>query len=708
MTLDLTKWNSGTAGSPLTDPNLNPAAVMNDHRKDWPSSGELYLQADNASLMLIPPEADTLDIYFEEDDDERHKHQIDEKGTEINAIGSRIGSVDVLQVWKGLNLFGYFGTFGENQEFYDWGLTREIIIGFPSLAGSVDTTTNVFVPYAWAGPAGRDGLDLAEILWSWTKFHTGLLADGFLGDALLHQPSFSNYSTRMEDWRYRQRFKVFRKIKDIVVENIVELSKASNAYYGWGAPVGAINPTVLRIHDFRDIPENTRILRFDHDHTEENPFGITRPKVRSKDQNIVNDRLITWGTIVQVSAGAPPLTADLGDPPNTPDEENRIHMSDASSIVDFGIRSVAESSPWVIDGNSAVGGARITDFHREDDEITFHQGPLHMDYWPGEIIHVRDVLQGLDGTENLFVDSKDYDLDRATANVIASRLEPARFELDPETLSDLTRVFAYYRADKSVTASGGRALGWNDQIGINHLGAHPSIQGPKILTAYQNGLDVLHFDGDNIGAGGGGVLDMVIGPFTNRMNLTVMALMEVDNASKLNHVLMGSEGRLATGSVEWLVHCGDSGSGTPLGMGWGWAAGNLQNDGPVLPTTGWVVAIWQPWTIKANWAIHNGFRGFAKWIDMTNATTKLVNHHVDSGYDGAPLAFRDDRLDWDRDTVIGADRTGASKLRARLAELLIFQHEATSSSGTEGLREGPVLPHEFEGIINFWETRWAL
>jgi hypothetical protein len=685
---------------------------MNDHIKGWPTAGEIYVQADNPSLMLSPPDSEHLDIYFQEVNDSRHKHQIAEDGTEINALGTRIGTISAFTIWQGLNLFDYFGVGGEDQEFYDWGLTREIIIGFNGVPSSNPTvSTEIFIPYNWAGPNGRDGLDLAEILWSWVKFHTGLLAQGVMDDHILDQPSFSAYSTRLEDWRWRQRFKIFREVNTTILEKFVELAKASSVFLGWGHQSGVIRAPALRMHDFRDIPENTRILKFDYASDEENPLQLSRPRVRHKDQNLLNERTIKWGTIVnlRLSNGVPPLTASLGSPPAPPDQENVVRMVDQSSVDNFGSRSLATSSPWVVDGASAVGASRITDFQLEDSEVSLAMGPLHFDFWPGEKIHVRDILQGLDGSEDLFVDAKEYDLDLHTATVTATTLKPSPFMLNPEDLEDLTRVFAYFRADAGITASAGRVTAWIDQIGTNNLTQHGSLPNPKLLTAYQSGKDVIHFDGDNIGAGGGGVLDLILST-SPKMNMTVLALLEMDNASQLDNNLLGSQGALSGLSDEWLLHCGNSGAGgTPKGMGWDWNAGaNMQIDGPQLPTTGWVIAIWNPWTIKANWAIHDGNRSRAQWIDMSSAAAMLDDHHVDGGATGTPLLFRADRVDWDRATIIGADRAGALRLRARMATLLIMQHAGAAVGFSLGVEKGPLLPHELEGIVNYWASEWGL
>lgn len=696
MSLTSTKWASGTAGTPSTDPNLNSAPVMNTHLSGWPSAGEIYVQSDDPDLLFLEADFDDLDIHFQDTGDLRHKYQPAQDGRGITVVGSRIGGVDVLQVYRGLYLFDYFGIWGENQDWFDWGLTRELMIQPPSVTGTVTATTEIYVPYAWMH------LDLAEILWSWTKFHNTLSSQTEL-DAILDKQSFLDYSARMDDRRWRQWLSVRRKVDATLQDQIAELLDQTAALFAWGGrDTNDVLTAGLQIFDPLDVATNSRLFRFDHEGDEENPLGIVRPKVRIKDTALVNQLDLVWGSASQALGPSPPLTVSHQSPAGPPEEENKHRLRDQASVDTFGLRSQSPSVPNAIDAGSAVGPYRINRWSDRDKEVVGTMGPLHLDFGPGEIINIRDELQGLKGTEELLVTVKEIELDNLTATITAVELEPDPYLLNPK---DLDGIFACYQADQGVSTysgtGGNRVSLWEDQ-GPNGYDADQdgSNDGPLYTTNYRNGKPVLDFSGDFPTLQGWLEIAGMGTETGRRSNWTFLALMEIDNSAQGRHYLLSTEGGITIYDSDFLLTLGDSNT---EGLGF-YQNSVMHDDGPILPTDHWIAVVLQCWTTRGNWAKHEGNRSWGKVIDFQ---TPANSSEVDGDHTTDPLFFWKNGLMFDQRCKIGTDYIGGSYvLRGKLAELAIVEHRATSS--ITGMEDPPLPREQLDGVINYWVDKYDL
>ena len=176
MTLDLTKWTSGTAGSPTTDPNLNGIPVMDDIFLNWPATPRIYVACEDPDLIALPSDPDGLDLYFQSQADERGRYVPDKNGSGISPIGSRTPIVSGLRVYPGMRIFDYFGVHLDGLDYHSWGMSTTLVIVPPAEPSGEVTNLEIHVPYLW------HDFDLAEIIWSWSKFHSGISTQALLDE----------------------------------------------------------------------------------------------------------------------------------------------------------------------------------------------------------------------------------------------------------------------------------------------------------------------------------------------------------------------------------------------------------------------------------------------------------------------------------------------------------------------------------------------
>jgi hypothetical protein len=702
--LDITTWASGLAGAAGFDPYLAPAPTITSHVDGSPSAGEVHITASASALFCTPSSPDLHDVYWQETNDNRHRHLPDYNGS-VNPVPGSLQLDEALRVQDG------FATFGEDVEYYAVGLSNNLSIKKPAVSGTVSASLEIWTPYCWLN------LDLAQLIWAVTRFHQ---AQKLNTDVLLHRDSFIAYSERMNDHRYRQFWNTYRKVDETIGAQMEAVAKQSFAMLTFGAHTsGTQHSALLRIEAVDLLAENARV--FDTTRPEDGGdagaaiFLARRPAVKSADEYLLNQLQSKWGGGVTLTGIAPPYNASLTEPFSPPAEENLVRQRDAASVAKFGLITSSENRPNAIEKGSAEGGFRLESNSARDRTVTWGLGPLHFDFLPGEKIHIRDTLHGLTGDEDLLVRVKTYDLDRPIATMELLELVSPSYTVTPDDLEDM---FLWLKADAGITSSGIplQISQWDDQSGNAYHATVPGgVAGPGHLIAAQNGLDLVDF-----ASAPGGWLEFLHWPtgqeFTRGSNWTLICLFQTRGTSSGHKYILSSQG-LNWGSTldgELTFHTGNPFLGGPNRGPSVWDRhGQNDSTGIWAPAAGvnhWVIGIWRPWATQSNWALSGASRSWVQFIDLEAGSggqdysfgiAGIGSGDADptEGHPG-PLAYHDRMQGIGQDTYLGRKWDVAGGVpNIYMAELILYQHD-------RGRQE--IAAYDLDGLCRYLQSKWAV
>lgn len=668
--LDTTQWTSSTDA--ITSPRPVITLFSNPGgRFSYVSCGPTVPNKNH--LPCLPADPAAFEVYFENKADLLTRYPpLD------NVIHPFLP-----ELWPTVNLVQFSGE-DKVVEYYAVGMSPWLQVSWPASQGSaILTTFRMFVPYCW------EEKDLAEIIFAWTRFHSG---GGTAARDALHKQSFLDHSSAMQDPFRRQRFTLYREIDRSLGEMIEELIGESNALAFWGDHTSQAYLTLnFGLRSWRDVKVNTAIYEAVPGDT---ALMVTRPIVRVADEYLLNRLTIDWGTFVRIDASGTPTTCVLQSPPTPIENLATLVLEDAASQTAYGLRAASARARWVMDRNSAEGEFRVERWKDLRRAVELAMGPLHFDFCVGDAIHVKDTFQGLSGSENLLVAVKEYDWNTLTASVVLVEMGSDAFVMDPTGVvgQNPPDLIAWFKAGTGITSGAGKVTQWDNQAT-----AYPNAVtrgggfDPNFKAAYRNGLDCVEFDDAGATALG---LKLTMAVAIPRSYWTLICILDVKSIGTARRPLMSWTA--SVGPVNTLHQNWDA----TIGVGWNGCAGTPAS------ATGWQVLIMQQLLGMSNRSIQTAYSQSPFWDRLRTmllriplagqAAVNLEGHREADKFAAIGVPYDDlevDRIGYrlESNVRLGCfwDDSGEDA-GAVMGDLVLFNQ-------ARGAR--PLSPRELEGII---------
>lgn len=442
----------------------------------------VLLDFDPPGIMCIDSDEKLFDVFFRPD-----------SGLQKAVRPSRImplelsGSGSFAYTGKYPRLFTFTGD-GDQEEFsWPYGATH-LEIEKPFIQGGTPSyRLKVFQPYLW------NEIDFAEMLFAWTRFHTG---GGAAAAAELDFDSLKAYSELVLSLRYRQRYTIWREIDRSIADQVNDLVRQSSAILSFGKHEASGLSFKLRVQDFSQLKENSAVYESD---VGRDSFIVKRPIVRAADGHVSNRSSFQFGrgqNLLDVNR-RDLYGATFQSPIQGPEEETTIRQEIADSVSSIGLQA-RDLGPRIYTNSAqyAEGAFELLRWSVLRREIEFAMGPLHFDFNTSDIIHLKDLILGLAGTEDFIVTQKIYNWDLLTATVNALEIDRSlSIAIDPDEVTSGPTLVAWFKGDAGITPGVPPAIAtWANQApgGTNLVAptigaALPASQ----IASYRNGKNVV-------------------------------------------------------------------------------------------------------------------------------------------------------------------------------------------------------------------------
>jgi hypothetical protein len=692
MALDTTKWATSSDGDLEGQPALASSShdAANDQVRITFAAGPGILRAD--------PAANLSDIFWISTDGNRIP-----LGTSNSSIEDGSDQRGTRQDLGGLGKILWQRLYKDQQHatVYNAATAGDLYIGYVPQSPNTTNALHLYTPYLW------EHKDLSEVIFAWTRFHSG---GGTTARDWLDKDDLIAFSTKINSaWKYESYFDVWAIYGQEMGEMIAGLCEQAGALHGFGSWDTSSSRHEMKffVRHWDDLDSNTDTYDFDDPAS---MFLIGVPQVRQASEDAARNIKTDWGAFfVQSGLRVGPQTAQpfaasykdvVGSDPRVPylgttslRGNAREYLADPTKQLDlyrnsnsfrfvdeqtdgpqFSKRSVSLKKPNVMYPEYA-GATVWPEYWRPwGREVQFTMGPKHFDFKVGEIINISSTKMGFNGTETMLVRSKDIDIQTGAATIVVRELV-GELRITPDSDSVYNDLALWLDAtdfsDSGTYPTGTTVSIWYDKSQWGHhagnYGGTPAL--PAVVQSAQNSLPAVDFGYSS----------------TNRaMDL------DIGNTGLASHPLDG---------VEYTVI----------------SVCSVNNATP--PTSGYIIDSDSP---------HSGYDFMvgidsSKWSHESSAVTSTMQNGatVSNGWtirvwrlqdDGGRYSqhFNEDFVRDDADptlefkrTVISGDsslgcdhQTTGNFFLGQIGELLVFERALT--------------PYEIRGILNHLRNKWAI